>query len=117
YPGFERAKEVIFFASPVSEPRKIPLALLSVAIVKVSATNRKCSASGKKTGQRCETIFVASKILSVSGATLLPSAFTFHNHPDACGENTITPRRLQLPPRPLVAVARACGAPPETATF
>src|SRR5580704_9562760 len=79
--------------------------------------NKKCSPSGKKTGQRCETIFVASYAFSVSGPRLLPSAFIFHNQPAACGEKTITPLRLQLPPRPLVAVASAWGVPPETATF
>src|SRR5580700_4964913 len=91
--------------------------LSSSLLVKVSIVNKKCSPSGKKTGQRCETFLEGSNAFSVTGARLLPSAFIFHIHPAAWGEKTITPLGLQLPPRPLVAVASVCGAPPESATF
>src|ERR1700757_5240429 len=91
--------------------------LVSSLLEKVSIVNRKFSPFGRKTGQRCETFREASNDLLVTGARPLPSEFIFHNQPAAWGAKTITPVRLQLPPRPLVAVASGWGAPPESATF
>src|SRR5580692_833507 len=88
--------------------------LVSSLLEKVSIVNRKFLPSGRKTGQRCETFREGSNDLLVTGARPLPSEFIFHNQPAACGEKTITPVRLQLPPRPLVAVASGWGAPPES---
>src|ERR1700746_1980362 len=91
--------------------------LVSSLLEKVSIVNKKFWSSGRKTGQRCKTFREGSNALLVTGTRLLPSEFTFHNQPAAWGEKTITPVRLQLPPRPLVAVASGLGAPPESATF